>query len=508
MATTIKSSDLDFDNIKASLRSYLGNQTEFADYDFEGSALSSIIDVLAYNTHLNALIANFALNETFLPTAQLRTSLVNHSLAFGYIPRSKTASNARLTVQVAVTGTQPDTITLPAGTAFTTEVEGVTYTFRTLIDYTGVNNGQGLYTFVDAIGSPYITVFEGDLTVKTFLAEPQADRQVYVVPDENLDLSTVAVQVYDNINSDNFTTYFSANATSGGNVVSSVDANTALYLPLETYNGYWEFNFGVGGIAGKNPQRGEVIRITYLSTNGLAANGASVFTPVTPTISVAGTSYNLITSLNAKSSFGANKESIESIRVNAPLSYLAQNRLVAANDYIGVIANAVPGIKSINAWGGEDNIPRKFGKVMISLIYEDTVATDAQKAALQQLIRTNLTDPLSIISVDAEFVEPAYNYLNVNTNIKYDTSATNLTKLGIENKIRSAIGQYFNDNLGLFNSTFRRSALTTTIDGADPSILSSDISVSMQSRFTPIKNSNTNEFVSTDYTISFLNTIE
>lgn len=508
MATTIKSSDLDFDNIKASLRSYLGNQTEFADYDFEGSALSSIIDVLAYNTHLNALIANFALNETFLPTAQLRTSLVNHSLAFGYIPRSKTASNARLTVQVAVTGTQPDTITLPAGTAFTTEVEGVTYTFRTLIDYTGVNNGQGLYTFVDAVGSPYITVFEGDLTVKTFLAEPQADRQVYVVPDENLDLSTVAVQVYDNINSDNFTSYFSANATSGGNVISSVDANTALYLPLETYNGYWEFNFGVGGIAGKNPQRGEVIRITYLSTNGLAANGASVFTPVTPTISVAGTSYNLITSLNAKSSFGANKESIESIRVNAPLSYLAQNRLVAANDYIGVIANAVPGIKSINAWGGEDNIPRKFGKVMISLIYEDTIATDAQKVALQQLIRTNLTDPLSIISVDAEFVEPAYNYLNVNTNIKYDTSATNLTKLGIENKIRSTIGQYFSDNLGLFNSTFRRSALTTTIDGADPSILSSDISVTMQSRVTPIKNSNTNEFVSTDYTISFLNTIE
>ena len=508
MATTIKSSDLDFDNIKASLRSYLGNQTEFADYDFEGSALSSIIDVLAYNTHLNGLIANFALNETFLPTAQLRTSLVNHSLAFGYIPRSKTSSNARLTVQVAVTGTQPDTITLPAGTAFTTEVEGVTYTFRTLIDYTAANNGQGLYTFVDAIGNPYITVYEGDLTVKTFLADPQADRQVYIIPDENLDLSTVAVQVYDDINSDNFTTYFSANATSGGNVISSVDANTALYLPLETYNGYWEFNFGVGGIAGKNPKRGEVIRITYLSTNGLAANGASVFTPVAPTISVAGTSYNLITSLNAKSSFGSNKESIESIRVNAPLSYLAQNRLVAANDYVGVIANAVPGIKSINAWGGEDNVPRKFGKVMISLIYEDTIATDAQKTALQQLIRTNLTDPLSIISIDAEFVEPAYNYLNVNTSIKYDTSATNLTKLGIENKIRSAIAQYFSNNLGLFNSTFRRSALSTTIDGSDPSILSSDISVTMQSRFIPIKNSNTNEFVSTDYTISFLNTIQ
>lgn len=508
MATTIKSSDLDFDNIKASLRSYLGNQTEFADYDFEGSALSSIIDVLAYNTHLNGLIANFALNETFLPTAQLRTSLVNHSLAFGYIPRSKTSSNARLTVQVAVTGVQPDTITLPAGSAFTTIVEGVTYTFRTLIEYTAFNNGQGLYTFVDAIGSPYITVFEGDLTVKTFLADPQADRQVYVIPDENLDLSTVAVQVYDDINSDNFTTYFSGNATSGGNVISTLDANTALYLPLETYNGYWEFNFGVGGIAGKNPQRGEVIRITYLSTNGLEANGASSFTPVNPTISVSGTSYNLITTLNAKSTFGSNKETTESIRVNAPLSYLAQNRLVAANDYKGVIANAVPGIKSINAWGGEDNIPRKFGKVMVSIIYEDTIATDAQKIALQQLIRSNLTDPLSIISIDTEFVEPAYNYLNVNTNIKYDTSATNLTKLGIENNVRSIIGQYFTDKLGLFNTTFRRSTLSTVIDGSDPSILSSDISVTMQSRFTPIKNTNTNEFVSADYTIAFLNTIQ
>lgn len=264
MATTIKASDLDFDNIKASLKSYLSAKDEFEDYDFEGSALSNLMDVLAYNTHLNGLVANFALNESFLPTAQLRTSLVNHSLSFGYIPRSKTASRASLSISVNLqsAAVKPDTVTLPAGTSFTAIVEGVEYTFRTLIDYIGYDTtGSGIYTFVDPLGTATVTVLEGAISVKTFIAEPGTDRQVYVVPDQDLDLSTVAVQVYDDLNSDTFTSYFSANATSGGQIISTIDENTALYLPLETYNGYWEFNFAIGGLTGNNPTEGQVIRV-------------------------------------------------------------------------------------------------------------------------------------------------------------------------------------------------------------------------------------------------------
>ena len=513
MATTINSSDLNFDDIKTSLKTYFASKSEFADYDFEGSGLSNILDVLAYNTHLNGLIANFALNEAFLPTAQLRTSLVNHSLAFGYIPRSKTAAQAQLTVTVDLgsASNKPTSITMPIGTQFTTAVDGITYTFRTLVEYTAYPNPlqPNLYTFVDALGDPYIRVYEGELIVKTFIAEITGDRQVYVVPDENLDLSTVGVQVYDNINSDNFTSYFSANVTSGGNATTSVTADTALYLPLETYNGYWEFNFGVEGVTGKNPTNGDVIRITYLKTNGLDANGASVFTP-SSTLAVSGfgnRTLNTVIRKNTKSAFGSDKESPESIRINAPLSYLAQNRLVSAGDYRGVIANGVPGIKSINAWGGEDNVPAKYGKTIISIVYESDVSA-VQKVALQTLIKNNLTDPLSVIGVEAEFVDPTFMYMDVTTTFKYNTSLTNLTKEALQNKLNGVVSTYFASNSGKFNDTIRKSKLASNIDAADPSVLGSDIDIKMSGRFTPLTNPDTGNFVRTDYVINFLNAIQ
>lgn len=508
MATTIKASDLDFDNIKASLKTYLSAKDEFEDYDFEGSALSNIVDVLAYNTHLNGLVANFALNESFLPTAQLRTSLVNHSLSFGYIPRSKTASRATLRVSINLqsAASKPETVTLPAGTSFTANVEGVEYTYRTLIDYIGYDTtGSGIYTFVDPLGNPTVTVLEGAITVKTFIAEPGTDRQVYVVPDPDLDLSTVAVQVYDDINSDTFTSYFSANATSGGQIISSITEDTALYLPLETYNGYWEINFAIGGLTGNNPTEGQIIRVTYLKTNGKSANGASVFIPTFPNLTVNNVAYPLSITTTAKSSFGADKESTESIRVNAPLSYLAQNRLVAPSDYRGVIANGVPGIKSINAWGGEDNIPAKYGKTMVSIVYEDTL-TAAQIAATEQLIKVNLTDPLSVVGVEAEFVQPTFQYVNVNTSFRYDVSSTNLTVEGINAKIKNTVASYFANNTGKFNDVIRKSRLQSVVDAADASVLGNDITLTMSSRFIPVKNS-AGSFVKSAYTINFLSTI-
>ena len=508
MATTIKASDLDFDNIKASLKSYLSAKDEFEDYDFEGSALSNLMDVLAYNTHLNGLVANFALNESFLPTAQLRTSLVNHSLSFGYIPRSKTASRASLSISVNLqaASVKPESVTLPAGTSFTAIVEGVEYTYRTLIDYIGYDTtGSGIYTFVDPLGNPTVTVLEGAISVKTFIAEPGTDRQVYVVPDQDLDLSTVAVQVYDDLNSDTFTSYFSANATSGGQIIATIDENTALYLPLETYNGYWEFNFAIGGLTGNNPTEGQVIRVTYLKTNGKDANGASVFTPTFPNLTVNNVAYPLSITTTAKSAFGADKESTESIRVNAPLSYLAQNRLVAPSDYRGVIANGVPGIKSINAWGGEDNIPAKYGKTMVSIVYEDTLSA-AQTAATEQLIKVNLTDPLSVIGVEAEFVQPTFQYINVNTSFRYNVSATNLTLEGINSKIKNTIKTYFANNSGKFNDVIRKSRLQSVVDAADPSVLGNDMSLTMTSRFVPVKNT-AGSFVRSAYSINFLSTI-
>jgi hypothetical protein len=258
-----------------------------------------------------------------------------------------------------------------------------------------------------------------------------------------------------------------------------------------------------------DPVNGEVIRITYLKTNGLDANGASVFTP-SSTLAVSGfgnRTLNTVIRKNTKSAFGSDKESPESIRINAPLSYLAQNRLVSAGDYRGVIANGVPGIKSINAWGGEDNVPAKYGKTIISIVYESDVSA-VQKVALQTLIKSNLTDPLSVIGVEAEFVDPTFMYMDVTTTFKYNASLTNLTKEALQNKLNGVVSTYFASNSGKFNDTIRKSKLTSNIDAADPSVLGSDIDIKMSGRFTPLTNPDTGNFVRTDYVINFLNAIQ
>ena len=208
MATTIKSTALDFKNIKANLKDYLKSQTEFKDYDFEASGLSNILDVLAYNTHYNGLLANFAINESFINTAQLRSSLVSHAESIGYVPRSYTSAQAKLNVNTTVTGTnKPTTIELPRGTQFVSTVDNVSYTFRTREDFIGTDDGTGFYQFVTSVADTTIPVFEGVEKTKTFFVGEVADSQIYVIPDVTIDTSTIRVRVYDSANSLTFTTY-------------------------------------------------------------------------------------------------------------------------------------------------------------------------------------------------------------------------------------------------------------------------------------------------------------
>jgi hypothetical protein len=481
----------------------MATQSEFQDYDFDASGLSVIADILAYNTHQNALLGNFALNETFLQTAQLRTSLVNLATNFAYVPRSKSASTALLNVSLNLTpaSNKPEEIYLPSGFQFTTELDDVTYTFITDQEYTAKidDAGLGIYTFVDDDDNLAIPVREGVEKVKTFLVDTSLERQIYVIPDSSMDLSTLRVRVFNDTADTVGESYLSPAELVG------FGAETRLYLPLETYNGFYELNFGDGTITGKAPEVGNIVRATYLSTNGGAANGASLFVPTT-TLSVDGTSYNLTVTTVAKSTLGAEKESIESIRLNAPLSYLAQGRLVTPNDYIAVISNLIPGIKSMNAWGGEDNIPAKYGKVLVSIIYEDDI--DASfKASLETRIASEITDNLSIASIETEIVNPDFTYLNLTTNIKYDSGITALTRRGIQDKIKGAIAAYFTSNLGRFNDVFRKSKLLSVIDNTDDSILSSSVDVRMENRFTPVYDANTVRYITADYQLNFLNKI-
>lgn len=286
MSTTVKSSELDFNNIKNRLKDYLKKQSEFDDYDFEASGLSNILDVLAYNTHLNALSANFALNESFLASAQLRSSVVSHAETLGYDVRSVTASRALVNLSVNLSGVigRSSSVILPAGTTFSSQIDGTTYTFNTIEAYVGDDNGSGIYNFYTKSGSFDIPIYEGINKVKNFIVGDKAERQVYVVPDVNIDKQTAVVRVFDTASSSNFINYNDIKTAV------NVDANSTLYTIRETPNGFYEMNFGDGISFGKSPDPGNKIELTYLSTKGLEGNSAKVFTP-TVTLSVNGANY-------------------------------------------------------------------------------------------------------------------------------------------------------------------------------------------------------------------------
>ena len=276
MATTIRSTDLDFTNIKNNLKIALQNNPEFQDYNYEGSGLSALLDVLAYNTHYNALIANMALNESYLTTAQLRSSVVSLAEAIGYMPASRTAPTATVNISVN-TGNlagRPSFLSLQRGTKFSTTVDDVAYTFETIGTITAQDNGNGLYVFKDLLDREDITIKEGTNTTKTFIVSGDSPDSVYVIPDKNIDTTTAFVSVFTDLTSTSFTTYTDLKEAD------TIDDQSKVYILRETPNGFYELSFGDGFTLGKAPEPGNRVVVEYLSTSGPDANGANSFTPV------------------------------------------------------------------------------------------------------------------------------------------------------------------------------------------------------------------------------------
>ncbi len=499
--TTFATSQLDFETIKENLKLYLRRNPEFADYNFEASGLSNILDVLAYNTHLNALMANFALNEAYLTSAQLRSSVISIAQTLGYNVRSRTASTANLNLSLNLTAAaiKPATITLPAGTKFTTSVDGITYTFQTRSSYIATNNG-GVYIFTTSDGDIDIPVYEGTSRTKTFIVQSEDERQIFVIPDETIDTSLVNVNVYDTYASNSFTTYTDING------VTAITPDSTFYRIVEAPNGFYELNFGDGVTTGRKPTVGNKVVIEYLATSGPDANGASAFSPVSQ-VTVNSVNYDLTVAVAAASHGGAEKQSIESIRANAPLGFAAQNRLVTAEDYKTTILSRFSSVVDTVAWGGEDNDPPNYGVVYVGLLFDDGVS-EASQTAVKDTIRNTLNENLAVLSIDVEFVDPVITYLNISTEFAFNPNLTGLTQNTVENQVFSAMQQYVEDNLQTFTGTFRKSRLSTIIDAVSPAVLSSDITVTLQQRLTPITTAtNDDASASSSYTISFPVTI-
>ena len=496
MATSIRSADLDFDTIKSRLKEFLKKKSEFADYDFEASGLSNILDVLAYNTHLNGLIANFALNESFLNTSQLRSSLVSHAETLGYTPKSYTSSEAKLNLSYTITNSnRPTTITLLKDTPFTTSVDGVSYTFQTRENFVATDNGSGLYQFVTSTDSTDIPVFEGTIKNKTFFVGDVADSQIYVIPDITIDTSTIEVQVFETATSSTvLDTYTNINKAV------RITSDSTHYQIKEVPNGYYEIIFGDGFSTGKAPSAGNKIVVNYLSTKGPAANNASSFsnsTQFTNTAQSPSQTYNLAVTTSSSSAGGAFKESIESIRQNAGVAFSSQRRLVTAEDYRAQItANYGTYLDDVIAYGGADNDPPKYGCVYVGLKFKDNITSDTKDSVKDEII-TELSDNLGIMSIDIIYLDPVTSFLELTTTFNFDPDLTDTSSQGMQTNVTNKINEFFAANLNKFNKVFRRSTLLTQIDDISDAILNSKMEIKVQQRLVPSVGS------TLSYTINF-----
>ena len=453
--------ELDFDNIKSNLKTYMKGQSTFTDYDFEGSGLSVLLDVLAYNTHYNAFMANMAANEMFLDTAVKRNSVTSHAKTLGYTPTSVKAPVAY--VDVTVNDANTASITMNAGHAFSTTISGTTYQF---VNTTAriLQPTAGVYTYSN------IPIYEGTWVTTKFTKDSTDADQRFIIPNANVDISTLSVTIQTSSSDTTLTTYTKAN-----NLV-EVKSTTSAFFIQETIDGEWEIYFG-DGIVGKALTDGNIVILAYVVTNGDDANGANAFTS---TSTIGGFS-NISVATQTAAADGGAAEGLDAIKYNAPFSYAAQNRTVTAADYKAIIPQLYSNVKAIAVWGGEYNSPAVYGKVYISILPNTgTVLTTSTKSSI-----VNLLTDYNVVSVTPVVIDLETTKIIPTVNFKYDANATAKTKEALASLITTAINNYSTTSLEKFEQVFRYSPFTTLIDEADPAILSNITTIKMSKTFTP-----------------------
>ena len=496
MTTNVHSTDLDFDQIRTSLKTFFSGSDEFTDYDFEGSALANILDVLAYNTHYNALINNVSLNEAFLETAQIRGSVVSHAASLGYYQTSRNSAQAKISMSVDLSSEsgRPVSITLLAGELFTTSIDDISYTFQTVETCSATDDGYGFFQFKNSKGENEISIKEGTLLSKTFYVENSAESQVYVIQDQNMDMTSASVRVYPSPQATNYDIYKNISS------VIAIDSSSKNYILKEAANGNFELIFGSGISLGLKLTAGNSIVCFYLRSSGIAGNNAKVFS-MNNSITVDGNEHPVSVLTVSQSSGGADKKAIDKIRQIAPLNYNSQKRIVTAQDYKSqILSQYSEYVNDVASWGGEDNDPVDFGSAYISLVFPDNTS-DNSKTSIKSEIKADLLDPLSVLSITPKFVDPIDTHLVLSTSFYFNPNLSSITAQLMKNNINNVIISYFTYNLNAFNKTFRKSILLNLIDDYSPANLSSDLTVKMQQRFTPTLN------VQKSYTLIFPTTI-
>ena len=464
--SSIQMTDLDFNNIKNNLKTFLQSQDILKDYNFEGSALSTLLDVLAYNTQYNAYYLNMVANEMFLDTALQRDSVVSQAKLLNYTPRSSIASQA--TVNFTVNQVSDASLTLPKFTPFMSEsVDGINYNFVASDSYTTAVSAN------TAVFNNVILKQGIPGTVSYVVDSTQNPKFIFQIPDVNVDTTTLSVSVQKSSSNNSTTVYTPASD------YLTLNSDSTVYFLQEGKGGKYEVYFG-DDILGKKLIDGNIVRMSYIVTQGVSAFGANNFTLMGTVSGYANTSVQPLVAATQ----GSEKESLSSIKFQAPKSYSAQGRAVTKEDYITLIKQNKLGypIEAVSVWGGEENDPPVFGQAFIAIKPTGGyLLTDTQK---QRLIE-DVIKPISVITVEPTILDPDYTYIKVTCNVLYDSKKTNRSAQQIQTLVKNAVYAFASSTLNTFNSTFVQSDLINTIKNLDYSIIACEISIDVQKKFLP-----------------------
>ena len=477
MSNKLVVSDYDFEAVKSNLKSFLQGQTSFQDYDFEGSSLNILLDILSYNTHYMAFLANMATNEVYLDSADIRNNIVSLAKMIGYTPSSPRAPMASIDITLNnATGTS---VTMSKGTIFTTSVSDVTYQYVTNSDIT-ITPIAGVYKFAS------VPVYEGSLVTFKYTVDSTDVDQKFIIPNANADTSTLSVKVQNSSTDTTTNTY----SLAGG--YNNVTATSKVYFIQEGQDGKYEVYFGDGG-NGAALADGSIVILEYVVTNKTVSNGASSYTL---SGNIGGfTDVTIATVSNSQG--GSEGETNESIRHNAPLQYAAQDRAVTTTDYESLVKSIYPNALSVSAWGGEGDETPRYGIVKIGVkAASGSTLTETTKADIVSKLK-----PYNVASVSPQIVDPEVTSVLLTSTVKYNSSSTTKSIDTLKSEITTAVTNYNTNTLQKFDSIYRHSKLTGLIDDVDTSILSNITTIKIRKNFTPTLAS------STKYDIYFRNAL-
>lgn len=491
MTTKLKVTDFDFDTLKVDFKTFIKSRPEFTDYNFEGSNLNVILDILAYNTHYHSLMANFLANEMFLDTAAKRSSVVSHAKTLGYVPKSKSSATASVNlnmsfINTSITNLENQSFILRKGdTILQTNIDGTNYTFTLISNYSSPIELVSTNSY--RVHYENVLLYEGEYTTNT--ATYNALTKFVNIPDIDVDLNTLIVEVKRASVTD-YDTY-----TYAGNLLEVGTASRVFFIQ-EGYNGQYQIYFGDGQF-GVEPTDGSVVRMSYIVTHGVGGNGATRWILNNPNSYIMAVDY-AVEPIIGISSNGSDRESTTSIKFNAINHFGTQNRAVSAPDYAVLAKQHSNNVKQILSWGGEDNEPPLYNSVVLCAIPitgEDL--TDAEKTAITDYLRSKAVGSTQIV-----FKTPEYLDIKLDVDFTYDKNLLKTTVYKLESDVRSMIGAYARDSLYNFDTTFKQSKLLTQIDRVADSITGSTITNTL------IKTLSIQPFLHQNHVVDFSNQID